>query len=404
MPKIPIILTLVCFAVTMQHAYAEKPILCGTPSECYEYAMDKLQEAQELVKKQQEENQRLAKTIQDLSSTIQALANENKRLIKENQSAVSALQQKMAPVNISTDGKVSIGTTQSSHQLVVESQNENTLRLIGPSSRGSKAKLNFGDGDYVFLKEYEDDKLEIKANGGVKFTGRVNFTNLVDIESKGSLNAAQFKANQGRALYLESNGNDRSTLVDNFKRIKHMRCALNQTAMKLLRCWLSKKARQMRQFFKRIEEMHCTLNQTAINILRCGLNKKAHIMLHNFKRIKHMRCTLNQTAMNILRCGLNKKARQMRQFFKRIEEMPCTLNQTAMNLLRCGLNKKAQIMLPNLKRIKDMRCSLNQTAINILRCGLSKKAQRKLPTLKETYPRAEVKIFKFLTLANRAMI
>jgi hypothetical protein len=96
---------------------------------------------------------------------------------------------------------------------VVESQNENTLRLIGPSSRGSKAKLNFGDGDYVFLKEYEDDKLEIKANGGVKFTGRVNFTNLVDIESKGSLNAAQFKANQGRALYLESNGNDRSTLV-----------------------------------------------------------------------------------------------------------------------------------------------------------------------------------------------
>ncbi|HAI68502.1 MAG TPA: hypothetical protein DCM38_03585, partial [Gammaproteobacteria bacterium] len=137
MPKIPLILTLVCFAVTMQHAYAEKPVLCGTPSECYEYAMDKLQEAQELVKKQQEENQRLAKTIQDLSSTIQALANENKRLIKKNKDAVSALQQKMAPVNISTDGKVSIGTTGSSHQLVVESQNENSLRLIGPGSRGS---------------------------------------------------------------------------------------------------------------------------------------------------------------------------------------------------------------------------------------------------------------------------
>ena len=47
-----------------------------------------------------------------------------------------------------------------------------TFHLVGPTSiYGYHAKINFGDANYVYLKEYEDDKLEIYARNGVRIRG-----------------------------------------------------------------------------------------------------------------------------------------------------------------------------------------------------------------------------------------
>ncbi len=47
-----------------------------------------------------------------------------------------------------------------------------TLHLVGPTSiYGYHAKVNFGDANYVYLKEFEDDKLEIYAASGVIIRG-----------------------------------------------------------------------------------------------------------------------------------------------------------------------------------------------------------------------------------------
>ena len=69
-----------------------------------------------------------------------------------------------------------------SHKLTVANlADENTLRLIGPyGNYGHGAKLNFGDGDYAYLKEDDDDKLYIYSNirtammGGYVGIGTVN--------------------------------------------------------------------------------------------------------------------------------------------------------------------------------------------------------------------------------------
>ena len=67
-------------------------------------------------------------------------------------------------------GNVGVGTTTFSHALTVESpSNDNALRLIGPDGYyGHGARLNFGDSDYVYLDEDEDDKLTIYASNGIE--------------------------------------------------------------------------------------------------------------------------------------------------------------------------------------------------------------------------------------------
>lgn len=65
-------------------------------------------------------------------------------------------------------GSVGIGITGPSHKLHVNSAsgNANTLRLTSGNSV-SNAKLNFGDAEYVYLHEYIDDNLWLKANSVV---------------------------------------------------------------------------------------------------------------------------------------------------------------------------------------------------------------------------------------------
>ncbi len=54
---------------------------------------------------------------------------------------------------LKSSGNLSIGTTTSTHQLVVNSEDTETVRLIGPGGSGSDARLNFGDGDLVYIDE-----------------------------------------------------------------------------------------------------------------------------------------------------------------------------------------------------------------------------------------------------------
>lgn len=67
---------------------------------------------------------------------------------------------------------VGIGTNEPSHKLTIISSDTNTVRLIGPTSiYGYNAKLHFGDGNLVFLKEFIDDGLNIHANSRTNITG-----------------------------------------------------------------------------------------------------------------------------------------------------------------------------------------------------------------------------------------
>lgn len=67
------------------------------------------------------------------------------------------------------DGRVGIGLTSPSHKLTIESGDENTLSLIGPGGIGERARINFGDENYVRIIEDSDDNLRITADpsGGV---------------------------------------------------------------------------------------------------------------------------------------------------------------------------------------------------------------------------------------------
>jgi hypothetical protein len=62
---------------------------------------------------------------------------------------------------IRASGGVGIGNTSPTHTLTVQSPTANAFRLIGSGSYGSEAKLNFGDGNFVYLQEDTDDTLTI---------------------------------------------------------------------------------------------------------------------------------------------------------------------------------------------------------------------------------------------------
>ncbi len=73
--------------------------------------------------------------------------------------------------NIDASGRIGIGTTVPSHKLTVQAPNDDALRLIGAGAFGSQARLNFGDGDFAYLYEDDDDSLEIHTKDGLRITG-----------------------------------------------------------------------------------------------------------------------------------------------------------------------------------------------------------------------------------------
>lgn len=63
---------------------------------------------------------------------------------------------------VKADGKIGINNASPSHMLTITDASTNTLRLIGPGATyGFSAKLNFGDGNFAYIQEDEDDKLTI---------------------------------------------------------------------------------------------------------------------------------------------------------------------------------------------------------------------------------------------------
>jgi len=61
-------------------------------------------------------------------------------------------------------GNVGIGTSSPSHSLHINNSADSEMfRLEGPGAQGYLGKINFGDGDYVYLIEDKNDKLKIYA-------------------------------------------------------------------------------------------------------------------------------------------------------------------------------------------------------------------------------------------------
>lgn len=80
----------------------------------------------------------------------------------------NTLTERMRIVN---DGNVGIGTSSPTHKLTIQSSTISTLRLIGPGSFGSTARLNFGDGNYVYIEEDADDYLTIYGSNRTAIMG-----------------------------------------------------------------------------------------------------------------------------------------------------------------------------------------------------------------------------------------
>jgi hypothetical protein len=105
-----------------------------------------------------------------------------------------------AHMTVNHAGNVGVGTTDPSHTLTVQNTaNEETMRLIGPDTSGSGARLNFGDGDFVYLDEYADDRLRIQANRvGI---GREAAANQLEVEGNASKTTASgWAANSDRRI------------------------------------------------------------------------------------------------------------------------------------------------------------------------------------------------------------
>ena len=76
-------------------------------------------------------------------------------------------------MRLNSYGFVGIGDPTPSHKLTVKSDiYESLLRLIGPYGEyGYGARLDFGDPGLAYLHEYEDDKLQVHAQSGLRLTG-----------------------------------------------------------------------------------------------------------------------------------------------------------------------------------------------------------------------------------------
>jgi hypothetical protein len=122
-------------------------------------------------------------------------------------------------VTFTDDGKVGIGTTNPSHQLTVNvTGSDDAMRLIGPDGiYGYGARLNFGDGDYVYLDEVTDDHLDIHALG-IALTGGEVTVQLMN----GTTSGNQVMWYDGKLYYYSSSRkykDDIKPLEENFDKI-----------------------------------------------------------------------------------------------------------------------------------------------------------------------------------------
>jgi hypothetical protein len=93
-------------------------------------------------------------------------------------------------VRVTSGGLVGIGINAPSHKLTIQSGTISNTRLIGPGSFGSTARLNFGDGNYVYIDEDADDYMTIYGANRIALMGGnvgIGLTNpAYDLEINGS--------------------------------------------------------------------------------------------------------------------------------------------------------------------------------------------------------------------------
>jgi len=114
------------------------------------------------------------------------------------------------------DGNVGIGTSTPSHQLTIDGPGQDKLRLYKSSStNGWGSKLNFGDGNYCYMQEDQDNTLLIHTAGRVNFDlGNVGFgvanpDSRVHVNGKVHTTSLQVgnSATSGHVLTADSSGN-----------------------------------------------------------------------------------------------------------------------------------------------------------------------------------------------------
>jgi len=135
--------------------------------------------------------------------------------------------------NLIVDGNTSLGTTvvTTTHRLVVQnSAADDVLRLIGPDgSYGYGARLNFGDGDYVYLDEDEDDKLTIYANRTaiMSSVGIGTTSPSYNLDVAGSCHASSFPTSSDERL--KTNVQQLSNVLDKVEKIRGVAFDWNST-------------------------------------------------------------------------------------------------------------------------------------------------------------------------------
>jgi len=103
-------------------------------------------------------------------------------------------------------GRVGIGTSYPSHKLTIKASpsDSSVLRLIGPDGVGYGARLNFGDANYIYIEEDNDDKLTIYADkrtaimGGNVGIGTPNPENLLHLYKAASDNWLDIRTDSGK--------------------------------------------------------------------------------------------------------------------------------------------------------------------------------------------------------------
>jgi hypothetical protein len=100
-------------------------------------------------------------------------------------------------------GDVGVGTTSASHRLTVSNSSaDDVLRLIGPESFGSGARLNIGDSDYVYLDEDADDDLTISVGYGRLYLDSYSLRVDANSVTWNATKPATVKLDDGRAVVI----------------------------------------------------------------------------------------------------------------------------------------------------------------------------------------------------------
>ncbi|MCF8369259.1 MAG: hypothetical protein K9G76_09475 [Bacteroidales bacterium] len=119
-------------------------------------------------------------------------------------------------------GYIGIGTTNvlPTHKLTIENAiGSNVLRLVGDGTYGENAKINFGDGDYVYIHEVYDDILAIGANNGIGLYShqdisiQSNYSNINLYTAQGSVAVFDFPTTPEESAILDVSSDSKGMLI-----------------------------------------------------------------------------------------------------------------------------------------------------------------------------------------------